>query len=658
MQTAAFHVQPGAAPAGRAGTAADTGTRGCGAVVSAAPEAGAGEERGVVELEEVHLDGPVGGVVVRAGRGCLPMSPRLPPISPSFSASFPRPLLPPLTLPQPLVSSGDDAEPMAQRGAGGGTEGAVGERQLAELSPEQRHRRTCVLILGVLLAFTSVVIGAKFGNSIFHAIIDAKDYLREQPLSLLVYFACFTFAAVFFMPYSPFCIAIGFIFGLSIGIAIEMCNILISSSVTFLVGRYLFKEKVEAILFESSNKTAQIWKSLLKYMGRDWRESAKIQLLLCFIPMPYGMNRYLVSLTNVPFLPYSGWFMIGMIPNTLLNLLIGAALAEAAQEDGVNGYRIIGTGVAVLGIMAAIFYAKIIAEKILTEARLAEEQEASEASRGAGGVRGAGDTQLEILCISNGTGGEDSSAGVPAGAVADAAQRVEVVVDSHHRRANSWPALSGVLSQGVGSVCVHVHVHVCVCVCVHVACVCCARAGMRVCTCACMNVCMRTDVGSSGRDSPRVFHPRDSTHAYTQLEEPPTSPVMGDELEKVSKLGTAAAAAPIPPMIEGESSAACGGGMPAGDSVQVPGGDPELPAVDVRDGHGDGEKGEAAEGRFSTELLLSGENESPGAALLQGGGRERGDSRGHARTNSMPSFLFRKASSPPAASGAPRSLIF
>ena len=475
MQTAAFHVQPGTAPAGRAGSAADESTRGYGAVVSAAPEAGAGQERGVVELEEVHLDGPVGGVVVRAGRGCLPMSPRLPPISPSFSPSFPRPLLPPLTPPQPLVSSGDNAEPVSQRGAGGGTEGAVGERQFAELSPEQRHRRTCVLILGVLLAFTSVVIGAKFGNSIFHAIIDAKDYLREQPLSLLVYFACFTFAAVFFMPYSPFCIAIGFIFGLSIGIAIEMCNILISSSVTFLVGRYLFKEKVEAILFESSNKTAQIWKSLLKYMGRDWRESAKIQLLLCFIPMPYGMNRYLVSLTNVPFLPYSGWFMIGMIPNTLLNLLIGAALAEAAQEDGVNGYRIIGTGVAVLGIMAAIFYAKIIAEKILTEARLAEEQEASEASRGAGGVRGAGDTQLEILCISNGTGGEGSSAGVPAGAVADAAQRVEVVVDSHHRRANSWPALSGVLSQGVGSVCVRVSVHACM----H-ACVCCVRAGMRV----------------------------------------------------------------------------------------------------------------------------------------------------------------------------------
>ena len=134
---------------------------------------------------------------------------------------------------------------------------------------------------------------------------------------------------------------------------------------------------------------------------------------------------------------------------------------------------------------------------------------------------------------------------------------------------------------------------------------------------------------------------------------------MADQLENVSQHGMAAAAAPIPPMIEAEGSEACGNGMPAGGSVQVPGGDPELPAMDVRDGHGDGEKGEAAEGRFSTELLLSGENESAGAALLQRGGRERGESRGHARTNSMPSFLFRKAASPPAALGAPaRSLIF
>ncbi len=59
-------------------------------------------------------------------------------------------------------------------------------------------------------------------------------------------------------------------------------------------------------------------------------------MLLCFIPMPYGMNRYLFSLTNVPFVSYNAFFLVGMIPNTSLNLLIGVALAQASDaENGV-----------------------------------------------------------------------------------------------------------------------------------------------------------------------------------------------------------------------------------------------------------------------------------------------------------------------------------
>ena len=52
--------------------------------------------------------------------------------------------------------------------------------------------------------------------------------------------------------------------------------------------------------------------------------------------MPYGMNRYLFSLTNVPFVSYNAFFLVGMIPNTSLNLLIGVALAQASDaENGV-----------------------------------------------------------------------------------------------------------------------------------------------------------------------------------------------------------------------------------------------------------------------------------------------------------------------------------
>ena len=91
-----------------------------------------------------------------------------------------------------------------------------------------------------------------------------------------------------------------------------------------------------------------------------------------------------------------------MIPNTILNLLIGSALAEAAEADGINIYHLIGTGLAILGervfsnalfivalytrstssltseslsgILVAVWYASSIAQEVLEEADAAEEE--------------------------------------------------------------------------------------------------------------------------------------------------------------------------------------------------------------------------------------------------------------------------------------------
>jgi uncharacterized membrane protein YdjX (TVP38/TMEM64 family) len=240
----------------------------------------------------------------------------------------------------------------------------------AEEASTERGHNWGRIIACVSLLVVAIVVGVNFGNSIFHAIIDAKDFLRAQPVSLLGYFAVFSLMSMFFMPYSPFCIAIGFIFGISVGLAIEMLNILVSSSLIFVLSRYLIKKRVEDMIQRSEGSTAHtLWTGLIAYMGRDWREAAKINLLLCFIPMPYGMNRYLFSLTNVPFLQYNFFFMIGMVPNTVLNLLIGAALAEASEQDGVDSLRLTGTLLALIGILAAIWYAKSVAQKLLADAK-------------------------------------------------------------------------------------------------------------------------------------------------------------------------------------------------------------------------------------------------------------------------------------------------
>jgi uncharacterized membrane protein YdjX (TVP38/TMEM64 family) len=339
------------------------------------------------------------------------------------------------------------------------------------LSPAERQKRICYTILAMLVAAFSIAVGARFGNQIFNAIIDAKDFLRDEPLSLIGYYAFFTVMAMLFMPYSPFCIAIGFIFGIYWGFVIEMINIFLSSSMIFLVGRYLFKDYIEQKILQPESSTANVWKGLLKYMGRDWKEAAKINLLLCFIPMPYGMNRYLVSLTNVPFGPYNLFFMVGMIPNTGLNLLIGAALAEASEEDGVNVYRLIGTGVAILGIMLAIWYAKIVAEKVLVESR---QQEASEKHAQQAANEGAHGEEEDIITVCVSGEGALDNAEDEAMSTASAEHREELgghvgaretggsalrlvpmekeeslALVQQHRRSYSWPSLPAGFRQSI-----------------------------------------------------------------------------------------------------------------------------------------------------------------------------------------------------------------
>ena len=89
--------------------------------------------------------------------------------------------------------------------------------------------------------------GWYFGNQIFNAIIAGKDFFREElPWSLIVYYVVFVACSIVFIPYGPFCIAIGFIFGVYWGFLIQMGAIFLSSAMLFIIGRYLFKDYVSA----------------------------------------------------------------------------------------------------------------------------------------------------------------------------------------------------------------------------------------------------------------------------------------------------------------------------------------------------------------------------------------------------------------------------
>jgi uncharacterized membrane protein YdjX (TVP38/TMEM64 family) len=54
-------------------------------------------------------------------------------------------------------------------------------------------------------------------------IIDAKAwFIEDLPISLMIYYAVFVLSAIFLIPYGPFCIAMGFVYGFFWGFIIQV----------------------------------------------------------------------------------------------------------------------------------------------------------------------------------------------------------------------------------------------------------------------------------------------------------------------------------------------------------------------------------------------------------------------------------------------------
>jgi uncharacterized membrane protein YdjX (TVP38/TMEM64 family) len=159
-------------------------------------------------------------------------------------------------------------------------------------------------------------------------------FLDESPYSIVWYYTIFCCGAAVLLPYSPFCLAVGYIFGVGQGVLIQMGAILLSSATCFAFGRYAFKDSVSIWKYTifyafgwskfsqvqkwlSSHK---IWMTLLRLIAKDWKEAGKVNLLMCFMPVPYGAHIYLFAISSVPFEQFIAFAMIGMMPYTFLGM--------------------------------------------------------------------------------------------------------------------------------------------------------------------------------------------------------------------------------------------------------------------------------------------------------------------------------------------------
>jgi uncharacterized membrane protein YdjX (TVP38/TMEM64 family) len=223
-------------------------------------------------------------------------------------------------------------------------------------TPNPCHGQRVLAVVGIAAL---LLLGVALSPVLFEAVVSCKHWFMEGGVNgALCFSLIFSLGMVAMLPYTPFCIACGYIWGLTVGILVQTLAIFLSSGCIYGVGG-LIKHYMPMTLIHNRE-----WTKLLIEIDDDWRKGAKINLLLCFIPMPYGTHVYIFALSDHAFLAFVTVFELGMIGHTLLNLGIGTILASHG-EAAAHPLKMWGTVASITVMTVATCFAGTVAQRQL-----------------------------------------------------------------------------------------------------------------------------------------------------------------------------------------------------------------------------------------------------------------------------------------------------
>lgn len=220
-----------------------------------------------------------------------------------------------------------------------------------------------------------------------------KQVAALGPWGPVVFGVAYILAALFFIPASALTLAAGAIFGLGFGFITVSVSSTLAAGASFLIARYLARDKVRAMA--ESNRTFGAIDKAISLGG--WRIIAMLRLSPA---VPYSLGNYLYGLTPVRFWPYLIASWIAMMPGTFLYVYLGFAGKTAASGGGGESpWRYVLLGVGLLATIAVTVYVTRLAQRALKEASLdtTEPSQNTDSEKTASGPKPLG--RLAILTV-------------------------------------------------------------------------------------------------------------------------------------------------------------------------------------------------------------------------------------------------------------------
>lgn len=204
--------------------------------------------------------------------------------------------------------------------------------------------------ISIILLFVAVLAGWAF-LPVTDWVEDLQGWIDDfgafgPPIFVLIY----VLAVILLVPGSALTIAAGIAYG-SWGIPLALVASTVGALVAFLIARYVAYEKVHTLLAE---------KKVLKAVeGVVNDEGWKIILLIRISPLiPFNVQNYFFGVTEIPLLQYVGATFFGLIPGTIVNVVI-AKFADGGFDGGIVQW-----GFAGVGLIASCFLVWHVTRKV------------------------------------------------------------------------------------------------------------------------------------------------------------------------------------------------------------------------------------------------------------------------------------------------------
>src|SRR5262249_30355117 len=156
----------------------------------------------------------------------------------------------------------------------------------------------------------------------------------------------FAVGAMVFAPRPPLCVVGGLVFGF-IAIPVALLASTLGSVLAFLLSRYLFRCR-----FLKMIDRRPVWKALVQAIDAEgWR---LVGLLRLASLIPGAATSYLLGVTRIGLWPYAAATFVGMLPQIVLFVYIGAAGQMALEDLSRSPLRV------VLVVIGLIFTAWVV----------------------------------------------------------------------------------------------------------------------------------------------------------------------------------------------------------------------------------------------------------------------------------------------------------